>query len=232
MLHNNLDPEVAERPDRSRRLRGHRQGGAKLGLLRRHRPRASRARGRRDAARAVGQGRREASNASRRAASPHRELEPRPEVGHLGRVPPPRGGGPDDVRADDGGLVDLHRYAGDPAGHVRDVRRGAAGVRAARTRSKGPLWVLTAGLGGMGGAQPLAATMAGMSCLAVEVDASRIEKRLASRYVDERIDDLDAALARLDAAAREGRPVEHRRFAGTPPRSSPSSCAARSCPTS
>ncbi len=70
-----------------------------------------------------------------------------------------------------------------------------------------PLWVLTAGLGGMGGAQPLAATMAGMSCLAVEVDPSRIEKRLATRYVDERIDDLDAALARLDAAVRDGRPV-------------------------
>jgi urocanate hydratase len=76
-----------------------------------------------------------------------------------------------------------------------------------RTRKQGPLWVLTAGLGGMGGAQPLAATMAGMSCLAVEVDASRIEKRLASRYVDERIDDLDAALARIDAAAREGKAV-------------------------
>src|ERR1700683_4150798 len=69
----------------------------------------------------------------------------------------------------------------------------------ARTSKEGPLWVLTAGLGGMGGAQPLAATMAGMSCLAVEVDGSRIEKRLSTRYVDERIDDLDAALARLDA---------------------------------
>jgi urocanate hydratase len=77
----------------------------------------------------------------------------------------------------------------------------------ARTRKTDPLWVLTAGLGGMGGAQPLAATMAGMSCLAVEVDASRIEKRLASRYLDERIDDLDAALARLDAAVRDGQPV-------------------------
>ncbi len=47
----------------------------------------------------------------------------------------------------------------------------------------------------MGGAQPLAATMAGMSCLAVEVDPARIQKRLDTRYVDERIDDLDAALA-------------------------------------
>src|SRR6202790_2653502 len=53
---------------------------------------------------------------------------------------------------------------------------------AARTRSEGPFWVLTAGLGGMGGAQPLAATMAGLSCLAVEGDPSRIEKRLATRY--------------------------------------------------
>jgi urocanate hydratase len=77
----------------------------------------------------------------------------------------------------------------------------------ARAREQAPFWVLTAGLGGMGGAQPLAATMAGMSCLAVEVDPSRIEKRLATRYVDERIDDLDAALARLDAARREARPV-------------------------
>jgi urocanate hydratase len=59
----------------------------------------------------------------------------------------------------------------------------------------------------MGGAQPLAATMAGMSCLAVEVDPARIEKRLETRYVDERIDDLDAALARIEQAKGEGRPV-------------------------
>ena len=58
---------------------------------------------------------------------------------------------------------------------------------AERTKKRrGRRWVLTAGLGGMGGAQPLAATMAGMSCLAVEVDPSRIEKRLATRYVDVR----------------------------------------------
>jgi urocanate hydratase len=68
-------------------------------------------------------------------------------------------------------------------------------------------WVLTAGLGGMGGAQPLAATMAGMSCLAVEVDASRIGKRLETRYLDERIDDLDRALARIKEAEKAGQPV-------------------------
>jgi urocanate hydratase len=83
------------------------------------------------------------------------------------------------------------------------ARRAAA----ARREKDGPLWVLTAGLGGMGGAQPLAATMAGMSCLAVEVDPSRIEKRLATRYVDVRVDDLDAALAQLEAAGKEGRAV-------------------------
>src|SRR5271165_1243422 len=80
-------------------------------------------------------------------------------------------------------------------------------ARTHRRDSAGAFWVLTAGLGGMGGAQPLAATMAGMSCLAVEVDPSRIEKRLAARYLDERIDDLDAALARLHAAAGQGRCV-------------------------
>ena len=76
---------------------------------------------------------------------------------------------------------------------------------AARTGQGGPFWVLTAGLGGMGGAQPLAATMAGMSCLAVEVDPARIEKRIAARYVDERADDLDQALERLEAASKQGR---------------------------
>jgi len=78
---------------------------------------------------------------------------------------------------------------------------------AERTKRDAQPWVLTAGLGGMGGAQPLAATMAGISCLAIEVDPSRIEKRLATRYVDVRIDDLDAALARLETARSEGRPV-------------------------
>ncbi|HTQ41614.1 MAG TPA: urocanate hydratase [Polyangiaceae bacterium] len=80
-------------------------------------------------------------------------------------------------------------------------------VYAERTKRDPQPWVLTAGLGGMGGAQPLAATMAGISCLAIEVDPSRIEKRLATRYVDVRIDDLDAALARLETARSEGRPV-------------------------
>ena len=64
--------------------------------------------------------------------------------------------------------------------------------------------ILTAGLGGMGGAQPLAATMAGAICLAIEVDPSRIKKRVETGYLDEWFEDLDAALARV-AAARKAR---------------------------
>src|SRR3569833_4421376 len=56
-------------------------------------------------------------------------------------------------------------------------------------------WLLTAGLGGMGGAQPLAAVMAGASCLAIECQASRIEMRLRTRYLDRQAKDLDEALA-------------------------------------
>ncbi|MGY6628716.1 MAG: urocanate hydratase [Oceanicaulis sp.] len=58
-------------------------------------------------------------------------------------------------------------------------------------------WILTAGLGGMGGAQPLAAVMAGASCLAVECDPERIAFRLRTRYVDEAADNLDDALERI-----------------------------------
>ena len=61
--------------------------------------------------------------------------------------------------------------------------------------------VLTAGLGGMGGAQPLAATMNGAAILAVEVDESRIDKRLATRYCDRKTRDLDEALAWVAHAA-------------------------------
>ena len=67
--------------------------------------------------------------------------------------------------------------------------------------------ILTAGLGGMGGAQPLAATMCGAVALCVEVDPSRIERRLETRYLDEATESLDDALARVQAAARDGRPL-------------------------
>ncbi|MEZ5122508.1 MAG: urocanate hydratase [Solirubrobacterales bacterium] len=65
--------------------------------------------------------------------------------------------------------------------------------------------VVTAGLGGMGGAQPLAVTMSGGVALCVEVDLRRIERRMAGGYLDERAADLDDALARAQAAASAGR---------------------------
>jgi len=68
-------------------------------------------------------------------------------------------------------------------------------------------WILTAGLGGMGGAQPLAAVMAGASCLAVECQPSRIEMRLRTRYLDRQARNLDEALAIIEQACRDRKPV-------------------------
>jgi urocanate hydratase len=68
-------------------------------------------------------------------------------------------------------------------------------------------WILTAGLGGMGGAQPLAATMAGASMLAVECRPERIAKRLQTRYLDVEAANLDEALKILDESRRTGKPV-------------------------
>jgi urocanate hydratase len=67
--------------------------------------------------------------------------------------------------------------------------------------------ILTAGLGGMGGAQPLAATLTGAAILCVEVDPSRIERRLETRYLDEAAESLDEAIGRIRAAAEERRPL-------------------------
>lgn len=65
-------------------------------------------------------------------------------------------------------------------------------------------WILTAGLGGMGGAQPLAATMAGASMLVIECDPTRIEKRLETGYLDARAETVEEALAMIKAASRDG----------------------------
>ncbi|MBY4676963.1 urocanate hydratase [Marinobacterium arenosum] len=68
-------------------------------------------------------------------------------------------------------------------------------------------WILTGGLGGMGGAQPLAATMAGFSCLAVECDETRIDFRLRTRYVDKKAYSLDEALEIIETAKANGEAV-------------------------
>ena len=177
MLMNNLDPEVAERPDdlivyggTGKAARNWDCFDAIVRTLRTPR-------GRRDAARPVA--------ASPSASSDTHEMAPRVliansnlvgRLGQLGRVPPPRSARPHHVRPDDRRLVDLHRHAGHPAGHLRDLRR--RGPEALRRRRWPASWSLTAGLGGMGGAQPLAVTMNGGVASCVEVDPHRIERRL------------------------------------------------------
>ncbi len=68
-------------------------------------------------------------------------------------------------------------------------------------------WILTAGLGGMGGAQPLAASMAGAASLNIEIDPHRIQRRLETRYLDESFTDLDAALSRIEEVCRAGEAI-------------------------
>ena len=149
MLQNNLDPEVAERPDdlvvyggTGRAARDWRSFDAMVRTLT--------TLGRRNDARAVRQAGRRAAHARVGAAGAHRQLQPRRRLGHLARVPPPRAARPHHVRPDDRGLVDLHRHPGDPAGHLRDVRGRRRGRRIGGTLA-GTL-TLTGGCGGMGGA--------------------------------------------------------------------------------
>ena len=135
MLMNNLDPEVAEHPDAARRLRRHRRAARSWEAFDAIVASLRDAEGRRDAARAVGQAGRRLPHARVGAARADRQLEPRARVGDLGRVPAARGARPDDVRADDRRLVDLHRHAGDRAGHLRVLRGDRA--PAARGHARG-----------------------------------------------------------------------------------------------
>ena len=68
-------------------------------------------------------------------------------------------------------------------------------------------WILTAGLGGMGGAQPLAATMAGASMLAIECQSDRIDKRIETGYLDTRAETLDDALALINKSVEDREPL-------------------------
>ncbi len=83
-------------------------------------------------------------------------------------------------------------------------------VEAGRRHYGGDLagkWILTAGLGGMGGAQPLAAVFAGASCLAIECQPSRIEMRLRTRYLDVEARDLEEALTIIERSCRDRKPM-------------------------
>ena len=137
MLMNNLDPEVAERPEELVVYGGIGRAARDWASYRRDRRLAQGAGARRDAARAVGQAGRRLPHDAGRAARAARQLEPRAGLGDLGPLPRARPQGPDDVRPDDGGLVDLYRLAGHRAGHLRDLRRG--GPPALWRRSGGAL---------------------------------------------------------------------------------------------
>ena len=213
MLMNNLDPEVAERPRGPGGLRRHRQGGARLARLRRDRARTASDLGDDEtllvqSGKAVGV--LQAPTPTRRAcSSPTRTSCPHWATWeHFWELEKAR---PHDVRADDRGLVDLHRHAGHLAGHLRDLRVGGAGpLRRRRGLCAGKLVVSAAGLGGMGGAQPLAVTMNGGVFLGIDVDPTRIARRARTRYLDEQ----------APRSRRRARPLpEGRRPRGAPCRS-------------
>jgi urocanate hydratase len=191
MLMNNLDPDVAERPDDLVVYGGTGQGRAVVGSVRRDGRHAARAGRRRDDAGAVREAGGRAAHAPPRAAGADREQQPGAALGQLGDVPRAGAAGAHHVRPDDGRLVDLHRHAGDSAGTYETF--GAV----ARQHFGGTLqgtWTLTGGVGGMGGAQPLAITMNGGAALCIDVDPWRIERRIGQRYCDRMTADLDEAL--------------------------------------
>ncbi len=229
MLMNNLDPDVAERWQDLVVYGGSGKAARTWDDFDRIVATLRRLGGRRDAADPVRQARRRLPHARRRAARAHRQLDAGARVGRLGALPEVRGDGAHDVRPDDGRLVDLHRHPGDPPGHVRDVR-----ARARRSTSSGSLagrLVLSAGLGGMGGAQPLAVTMNGGVGLFVEIDRERIERRLRLKYVDRMTDSLDEALALGGGRAEPARARCRSACTATRPRSIPSSRGATSAST-
>ena len=233
MLMNNLDPEVAERPEDLVVYGGTGKAARDWECYHAHR--------RERCARSETTRRCSCRAGSRWACSARTPTRPRVLIANSNLVPrwatwehfrDLERARAHDVRADDRGLVDLHRHAGDPAGHLRDVRAGGRARTSARTTSPGRL-VLSGGLGGMGGAQPLAATMLGAAFLGVEVDPAphRAAARRPATSTRAR-DDLDDALApaRRERAPRGGR--SRSGWSATPPTVFPSWRGAGSRPTS
>ena len=123
MLMNNLDPDVAERPGDLVVYGGIGKAARNWACFDAIVATLACARRRRDAADPIGPACRCLPHARRRAARADRELEPGAALGHVGTLQRTRPARTDDVRADDRGLVDLHRFARHRAGHVRDFRR-------------------------------------------------------------------------------------------------------------
>ena len=228
MIQNNLDPEVAENPKElvvyggiGRAARNWECFDAILAALRD-------ARRRRIAADPVRQAGRRVQDARRRAARAHRQLQPRAEVGDVGALQRARPQGPDDVRPDDGRLVDLHRQPGHRAGHLRDVRRGrAASITAASSPTAGssrPAWAAWAARSRWRRRWPARrcsrsnASRAGSRC--GSRPATSIGRRRISTTRSRSLRDACAAGRRSRSAC-----------SATPPRSCPSSSGAACVPT-
>ena len=135
------------------------------------------------------------------AARADRELDARAEVGGLGDVPRARTRGAHDVRPDDGRLVDLHRHAGDPAGDLRDARR----VRRPTLRRHARRHRHADRRAGRHGrrAAPRRHDERRRRALCVEVDPARIERRIKTRYLDRETDSLEDALEWVERAKAE-----------------------------
>ena len=203
MLLNNLDPEVAEHPERLVVYGGSGRAARSPEALRAIVSRAASPPRGRDAARPERQARRGVPHPRGGAAGPDRERAARATVGDW-----------DEFRRLE--ALGLTMYGQMTAGSwiyigTQGILQGtyqtfaAAGEKHFGSPDLAGRTILTAGLGGMGGAQPLAATMAGAAILCVEVDPSRIRRRLDTGYLDEWTDSLDDALARVRNAAAERR---------------------------
>ena len=210
MLLNNLDPEVAEQPGGARRLR-------RLG------PRGALARraARRSCARCCGCGDDETLLVqSGKPVGVFRTHEGAPRVLIANSLLVPQWATWDEFRRLEAeGLTMFGQMTAGSWIYIgtQGILQGtyqtfaAAGEKHFGSADLSGRTILTAGLGGMGGAQPLAATMAGAAILCIEVDPSRIQRRLETRYLDEVADSLEDGVARVRAAAAEGRAAVGRR---------------------
>ena len=205
MLMNNLDPDVAERWEDLVVYGGSGKAARELAGVSPDRRDAAAARARRDAPGPVGQARRRVPHPSRRAARAHRQRAARARAGATGST------------SGEYEAMGLTMYGQMTAGSW--IYIGTQGIlqgtyetfgACARTHFGGSLagrLVLSAGLGGMGGAQPLAVTLNGGVGLFVEVDRERIERRLRLRYVDRVAASLDEALGWAEEARARREPL-------------------------
>ena len=214
MLMNNLDPEVAERPTTSSSTAAPARPRAPGRRSTRSSRAAARLGRRRDAAGAVGQAGRRVPHPRVGAARADRELEPRPGVGDVGRVPPPRGARADDVRPDDRRLVDLHRHARASCRAPTSASpRSPAAASAARSpaRSRSP-----PGSAAWAARSRSAVTMNGGVASASRSTRAHPAPALETRYLDEEAADLDDAVARARRAPSGAGALDRAR-AATPP---------------